>query len=151
MNISNEDFKYLNKQLETLVQLRQSGYKCDKEIGQVLGSLHEKMGLEKKVIINASGNIVANGDLFYNSKTVDTEYRTCIGKNQYKRKLLILCEQRVDLLYHFFKEFVIPKATVLETSSYQDEAAIETETCKILFKKKATSTRGMQYDYMLSM
>ncbi|MEC1960159.1 hypothetical protein P9E98_15530, partial [Bacillus subtilis] len=30
--MTNEDFKYLNKHLETLSELKQSGYKCDAEI-----------------------------------------------------------------------------------------------------------------------
>ncbi|AXF33431.1 hypothetical protein JDW21_21565 [Bacillus subtilis] len=38
--MTNEDFKYLNKHLETLSELKKSGYRCDAEIKRVLEAIH---------------------------------------------------------------------------------------------------------------
>lgn len=33
--MTNEDFKYLNKHLETLSELKKSGYRCDADMKQI--------------------------------------------------------------------------------------------------------------------
>lgn len=42
-----EEIELMNRHLEQLIKLKQSGYRCDQEISKVLGKMHEYMGVDR--------------------------------------------------------------------------------------------------------
>ncbi|EWH20548.1 hypothetical protein [Bacillus haynesii] len=45
-----EEIELMNSHLNQLIKLKQSGYRCDQEIGKVLNKMHNYMGLNKSVV-----------------------------------------------------------------------------------------------------
>ncbi|ATC49429.1 hypothetical protein CLI97_00092 [Bacillus velezensis] len=159
MKMTNEDFKYLNKHFEQLIKLRESGYKCDFEIRTVLDKLHEKMGLEKRAAIGTCSMpgisikepsvVVSQGAVNYSPGFGSSKGDTPLNSQKDKPKLLILGEP--SLLFEFFKAYIVPESTIVRCNISRDQSQIITEEIEITFLKKTSSTRGMRFDYKLSM
>ncbi|MGS0959845.1 hypothetical protein [Bacillus velezensis] len=157
--MTNEDFKYLNRHFEQLIKLRESGYKCDFEIRTVLDKLHEKMGLAQKATIGTCSMpgisikepsvTTSQGVVNYSPAFGSSKGGTTLNSQKDKPKLLILGEP--SLLFEFFKAYIVPESTVVRCNASRDQAQIIAEEIEITFLKKTTSTRGMRYDYKLSM
>ena len=69
-----EEIELMNRHLEQLIKLKQSGYRCDQEISKVLGKMHEYMGVDRNQqkfsIESGYGSIAAQGKIISNSDSL---------------------------------------------------------------------------------
>ncbi|AWQ17025.1 hypothetical protein HRF59_05900 [Bacillus velezensis] len=125
--MTTEDFKYLNKHLETLLELKQSGYRCDSEIKRVLEAIHLTIFGEKIQPPSKRMKVVFND--------VDKSLQEKFHKNAPKM-LLVNGSQRgkgkTTLLLRLSQENNIPLLVGAHQKVYKDLAKEKGISCTII-------------------
>ncbi|MFT0803230.1 hypothetical protein VSK91_19515 [Bacillus swezeyi] len=135
-----EEIELMDKHLEQLIKLKQSGYRCDQEIGKVLDKLHEYMGINKKhqkfSIDSGYGSIAAQGGIISSSDSLQYVSYNDVDQELQRRfrnttsKLVIVDDSdrekgKTTLLLRLSQENGIPVIVGANTGMYESVLAKE--------------------------
>lgn len=143
----NEAIELMSKHLELLVKLKQSGYRCDKEIGKVLVKIHEYMGVNKNhqkfSIESGYGSIAAQGVIISNSDPLKYKSFNDVSQELQSRfrnaapKLVIVSDSdrgkgKTTLLLRLSQETGIPVIVGTDTRMYEKLAKEKGISCTVI-------------------
>ncbi|MED2945361.1 hypothetical protein P4284_23870 [Bacillus swezeyi] len=136
-----EEIELMNSHLDQLIKLKQSGYRCDQEIGKVLNKMHNYMGLNKSVVyidtevaknvdISALKRNFSNSDFFKYKSYSDIDQELQRRFRNTTSKLVIVGDSdrgkgKTTLLHRLSQENGIPVIVGANTGMYESVLAKE--------------------------